>query len=305
MTVAPTPIPPPPAVAPTAPVAAVAPTVPNYDYHYGEDLLKVRGLSVSYERPILRDVDFTIRNIIRPGLAQGQIDGLLAPSGMGKTQLFRCIAGIQRPNMGSIHLGDGDASTADWEVTPGQVGVIAQDYPLFAHLTVIDNLVLAALRKIKDRNQALTTSQELLARFGLEEAGGKYPHEISGGMRQRAAIIQGVLACGHLMLMDEPFSGLDPLRREAVQELIQGIAASHELNSIVITTHDIASAIAVCDTITLLGREKDADGNIIPGATVRFRYNLMDMGLTWRPNLQELPQFRELEREILARFHEL
>lgn len=78
-----------------------------------------------------------------------------------------------------------------------------------------------------------------------------------------------------------------------------------ELNSIIVTTHDIGAALAIADTVILLGRERDATGALIPGANVRYTYNLMDMGLTWRPNVEELPQFHELEREIVARFAEL
>jgi ABC-type nitrate/sulfonate/bicarbonate transport system ATPase subunit len=105
--------------------------------------------------------------------------------------------------------------------------------------------------------------------------------------------------------MDEPFSGLDILMKDEVQNLIASVAGADDLNSVIVTTHDIQSAIAVADTILLLGRERDAAGAPIPGAAIRYTYNLMDMGLTWRPNITELPQFAELEKEIRARFKEL
>jgi ABC-type nitrate/sulfonate/bicarbonate transport system ATPase subunit len=105
--------------------------------------------------------------------------------------------------------------------------------------------------------------------------------------------------------MDEPFSGLDILMKDEVQQLIASVVAADSLNSVIITTHDIQSAIAVADTILLLGRERDAAGKIIPGASIRYKYNLMDLGLSWRPNIAELPQFTELEKEIRARFKEL
>jgi ABC-type nitrate/sulfonate/bicarbonate transport system ATPase subunit len=119
------------------------------------------------------------------------------------------------------------------------------------------------------------------------------------------AIIQQVISCGHLLLMDEPFSGLDPLRKEDVQNLILNISMAHELNTIILTTHDIHAAIQVCDTITLLGRERNGDGHIIQGAKVAATYNLVERGLAWRPKITEMIQFRDLEREIVAKFHEL
>jgi len=185
------------------------------------------------------------------------------------------------------------------------VGVVAQDYPLFVHLTVLDNLLMPALIKHHDRAKARELVMGLLDRFELTDRRNLYPHQLSGGQRQRIAIIQQLVCSGHLLLMDEPFSGLDVLMKDEVQHLVAGVAASDSLNSVIITTHDIQSAIAVADTILLLGRERDSAGNIIPGASIRYTYNLMDMGLTWRPNIAELPQFAELEKEIRGRFREL
>lgn len=270
----------------------------SYSYNFGETLLSVQNVAVSYDRPILRDVNFEIKNIVRPGHNQGQINALLAPSGMGKSQLFRVIAGLQKPNTG-------DVAVEGTPVSAGKVGVVYQDYPLFKHLTVWENLTLAAKLKVKDKKQRDQICQSYLDSFGLGSCGDKYPHELSGGMRQRVSIIQQVVSCGHMLLMDEPFSGLDILRKEEVQSLIQSIAASHEKNSIVITSHDIQAALMIADTVDILGRERTADGKIIPGAKIMYRYNLMDMGITWRPNNHELPQFVELEREIKARFHEI
>ncbi len=285
-----------------APVPKVAPGIAipgNFSYTLEETLLEVTELSVHYAQPVLRDVSFAIKNIVRPGLSQGQVNALLAPSGMGKTQLFRCISGLKTPDKGNVVLG------ADRQATKaGKVGVVAQDYPLFAHLTVFDNILMAAKLKL-DAEAAKERTISMLERFELDDRREFYPHQLSGGQKQRVAIIQQMVACGHLLLMDEPFSGLDVLMKERVQDMITQLAAEDELNSIILTTHDIQSAIAVSDTIVLLGRERDIHGNPIPGARVIKEYNLMDMGLTWRENNHLLPQFHELDREINARFHEL
>jgi ABC-type nitrate/sulfonate/bicarbonate transport system ATPase subunit len=271
-----------------------------FQYAIHEPILTVSGLSVVYDNPILRDVNFEIKNIVRPGLTQGQTIAILAPSGMGKTQLFRCIAGIQKPAAGTVTLTENNHP-----VSIGQVGVVAQDYPLFEHLTVFDNVLLGASLKEKDRAKAKEITLRYLERFGLVDRIGLYPQNISGGQRQRVAIIQQMVACGHTLLMDEPFSGLDILMKGEVQRLIQAVTAEHELNTVIFTTHDISAAITIADTILLLGHERDADGNKIPGANIRFRYDLIEAGLTWQPNIDSLPAFAAMEREIKNRFHEL
>jgi NitT/TauT family transport system ATP-binding protein len=273
----------------------------GYEYTLGETLLEVKDLAIDYDNvPILRGVNFAIRDIIRPIKTQGQVDALLAPSGMGKTQLFRCIAGLKTPDAGAVYL-----NQEKQPVQVGMVGVVAQDYPLFVHLSVLDNLLMPALIKHHDKAEATKLVMGLLERFGLSDRRSLYPHQLSGGQRQRIAIIQQMVCSGHLLLMDEPFSGLDILMKEEVQNLIASVAASDTLNSVIVTTHDIQSAITVADTILLLGRERDRAGNVIPGASIRYQYDLMEMGLTWRPNIAELPQFAELEKEIRGRFREL
>lgn len=272
----------------------------DYSYAYAETLVHVDNVNVHYTSPILRDLSLEIKNVTRPGMTQGQVVGLLAPSGMGKTQLFRCIAGLKVPDSGGVFL-NGSATS----VKAGEVGVVAQNYPLFAHLTVMTNMMLAARRKIKDPAQAKEAIAQLLDRFGLGDRINNYPHELSGGQQQRVAILQQVVCSGHLLLMDEPFSGLDPIMKEHVQGLISQLAAADELNSIILTTHDIESAVATCDTILLLGRDKDAQGNLIPGARVQHSYDLMQMGLAWHPQIESLPAFHELTTEIRSRFKEL
>lgn len=273
----------------------------GYEYTLGETLLEAKDLGVQYDGvPILKGVNFAIKNINRPNRTQGQVDALLAPSGMGKTQLFRCIAGLRTPDTGAVYVNQDHQP-----VQVGMVGVVAQDYPLFVHLTVLDNLLMPASIKHHDRTKATELVMGLLDKFGLTDRRNLYPHQLSGGQRQRIAIIQQMVCSGHLLLMDEPFSGLDILMKDEVQHLIAEVAGSDTLNSVIITTHDIQSAIAVADTILLLGRERDAAGNVIPGASIRYTYNLMDLGLTWRPNIAEHPEFTQLEKEIRGRFREL
>ncbi|RYG23558.1 ATP-binding cassette domain-containing protein, partial [bacterium] len=106
--------------------------------------------------------------------------------------------------------------------------------------------------------QAVERGRELLKRFGLEGNEGKYPAQLSGGMRQRVAIAQQFMCSDDLLLMDEPFFGLDPLAITRMIEFIQEVASQDETKTIVIVTHDITAAIEVSDTIWMLGRDRDA-----------------------------------------------
>jgi NitT/TauT family transport system ATP-binding protein len=109
----------------------------------------------------------------------------------------------------------------------------------------------------------------------------------------------------HLLLMDEPFSGLDLVAVENVIHFITEVAASDELKTIIVVTHDITAAMEVADTLWLLGRDRDARGNLIPGARVQATYDLCERGLAWRDGITTDPAFTELMAEIRAIFPRL
>src|SRR5205823_8209099 len=119
-------------------------------YTYGKTLLKVDDVSLEYDgRPILKHVSAEIRDIICTDHVQGQVVGFLGPSGIGKTQLFRIIAGLNHPTSGQVLCGSAMAP-----VQPGMVGVVAQSYPLFENRTIFSNLMLAARQREKSREAA-------------------------------------------------------------------------------------------------------------------------------------------------------
>ena len=269
----------------------------TYAYSTGQRLLTIDNVCVHYDRPILEGVTGHIDNIQREGLQQGQVVCLLGPSGIGKSQLFRCIAGLQRPTSGSIRL-----NGSDREVEPGEVGVVAQNYPLFNHRTVWGNLMVAALRHGRRPDEARDASLALLEKFGLVDCATRHPMMLSGGQRQRIAIAQQLLCSSHFLLMDEPFSGLDPLAKTTVCETIIDVSTSHELNTIIVVTHDIESAIRISDTLWLLGRNRDASGQIVDGASIQQVHDLAAMGLAWDPDIESRPQFRDLAAQLKSRF---
>src|SRR5579871_3070709 len=158
-------------------------------YSYGKTLLKVEDVSLEYDgRPILKHVNAEVRDILRPGQIQGQVVGFLGPSGIGKTQLFRIIAGLNKPTSGRVSINGSDRA-----VQAGEVGVVAQNYPLFEHRTVLSNLLLSAAQTEKNEKIAKEKVMEYLNEFDLADKAHLYPSQLSGGQRQRCAIIQQVL----------------------------------------------------------------------------------------------------------------
>ena len=268
---------------------------------YGQTLLHVQDVSLEYDgRPILKHVSAEIKDIIVPGRVQGQVVGFLGPSGIGKTQLFRIIAGLNKPTSGRVTI-----NGMDRPVLPGEVGVVAQDYPLFEHRTVMSNLLLAARQKEGDEKTAHEKVLQYLSDFELTDKARLYPVQLSGGQRQRCAIIQQILCSDHFLLMDEPFSGLDLLMLEKTSELIQKVANMHELNTIIVVTHDITAAAAVADHLWLMGRDHDEHGKPLPGSHIVETYDLVARDLCWHPQIITQPRFMDFVREVKERFRSL
>ncbi len=273
----------------------------SFPYKLGETLLKVENVSHSLGgQLILRDVNLEVKDILRPGMTQGQVVGLLGPSGVGKTTLFRILAGLDKPDSGKVTLTDKAIP-----VQRGMVGVVAQHYPLFAHRLVLGNLTVAGWQAGLSAAESEKKANDLLKRFGLEEHAGKYPVQLSGGQRQRVAIAQQFMCSEHYLLMDEPFSGLDMVAVDRVSHFISEVAAMDEAATFVIVTHDISAALEVSDTIWLLGRDRDAQGNIVPGSRIQAEYNLIERGLAWHEGVTQMPEFLQLMQEIRAIFPRL
>ena len=249
---------------------------------------------------ILRDLTAQIRDVVRPGMSQGQIVGLLGPSGVGKTTLFKILAGLVYPDEGTVRIGE-----AGTPADPGLVGVVTQNYVLFEHRTVLGNLLIAGKQAGMSAADAKTRSMDYLERFGLAAHADKYPMQLSGGQRQRVAIAQQLLCSEHYLVMDEPFSGLDVIAQEKVQELLIEVSRRHEENTIILVTHDVSAAVAVCDTIWLMGRDREPNGAVIPGARIVEVIDLIERDLAWHPDIRTRPGFHALVDEIKARFHTL
>lgn len=266
------------------------------DYERKALLLSVRGLTkVLGGKTILKDLNLEVHDFVRKdGKAQGQILGVLGPSGVGKTTLFRCLAGHDEPTAGEILL-----TGQLMPVKVGMVGVVAQNYPLLRWRTVLENLVIAARVRYRERTrkEAIDLSMSALAEYGLADKANAYPAELSGGQQQRVAIAQQLLSSDHFLLLDEPFTGLDPLAKDVACSAVLKASTLDDLNTTIVVTHDIPSAVAISDTIVLIGRTFNEQGQSL-GASIVRTYDLIERGLAWNEGIDQMPEFHEMVREI-------
>lgn len=279
-----------------------------FPYELKDVLVSVKDVTMSYEgTPVLKPTSAEVRDIVRPGCTQGQVIGILGPSGVGKTQFSRILAGLQKPTSGSVTVEKtlDNGTVAQVPVEAGLVGMVAQNYPLFKHRTIFGNLWVALEHSKLDTNGRKAKVAEYLEKFNLSDKADLYPSQLSGGQRQRVAIIQQALCSEHFIVMDEPFTGLDPLMKDKVAELIVQVASLDEKNTIFVVAHDIAGLIAISDTLWLFGRDRDDKGAVIPGASIKKSYNLIERGLAWQPDIQNTPEFGAFVAEIKDQFKTL
>ena len=184
-------------------------------------------------------------------IAPAEVVCLLGPSGCGKTTLLRVAAGIERPTGGRVLINDSEVAGPARFVPPEKrnVGLMFQDFALFPHLSILDNVAFGL--KSLPRAEAHREAFAALARVGLEHYAGDHPHILSGGEQQRVALARAIVPRPAVMLMDEPFSGLDVQLRERLQE--ETLALLRETRATcLIVTHAPAEAIRLGDRIAVM-----------------------------------------------------
>ena len=206
---------------------------------------------ISIESVDLRFGQSQVLSNIALEINPGEVLSLLGPSGSGKTTLLRIIAGLEMSDSGTVSI-DGQIMSGEGQfVAPEKrgIGLVFQDYALFPHLTILENVKfgLGALPNKEADEQARRT----LSRVGLLRFANSYPHELSGGEQQRVALSRALAPRPGILLMDEPFSGLDSRLRDAIRE--QTIELLRDTRStVVIVTHDPEEALRVSDRIALM-----------------------------------------------------
>ena len=201
--------------------------------------LEVKHISKTFEDgPVLDDISITLR--------KGELVCLLGVSGGGKSTLFNIISGLLEPDCGQVLL-DGEDVTGK----PGRISYMLQKDLLLPYRTVQDNVALPLLLRGVDKNEARKQASALFGEFGLEGTQKKFPAQISGGMRQRAALLRTYLFSQDIALLDEPFSALDTLTKSAIHRWYLDVMEKIKLSTLFIT-HDIDEAILLSDRIYLL-----------------------------------------------------
>lgn len=202
-------------------------------------ILQVKDVSKSFDgENIIKDISVE--------LTEGEIVALLGISGSGKTTLFNIIAGLSTPDNGEIVL-ENEIVTGK----PGNISYMLQKDLLLPYRTILDNVALPLIIKGMSKKEAREKAEALFSQFGLEGNEKKYPFQLSGGMKQRAALLRTYLFSNKVALLDEPFSALDMLTKSAVHRWYLDIMEEIKLSTLFIT-HDIDEAILLSDRIYIL-----------------------------------------------------
>lgn len=210
--------------------------------------LSIEHLTVGYgETEVLRDVSLDI--------ASGAFGAILGPSGCGKTTLLRAIAGLERPRSGSMRLGTQMLSTHGIDLAPEKrnIGWVPQDAALFPHLTVAENVAFGLARSSRGVRKASRGErvQELLELVGLLALRDRMPAQLSGGQAQRVALARALANQPLLVLLDEPFAGLDPVLRADLRAEVKDILKRQDTTSLLVT-HDQEEALSLADYIAIM-----------------------------------------------------
>ena len=248
-----TPVPETPAAAPAAPAPAPAPSARPH-------VVEVRGVTKTYgEGPkaytAIKDVSFVVDD--KPD--HGEFVAILGPSGCGKSTILRMIAGLtpqHPPTSGTVRVFGQpiDGAGADR-------GMVFQDYTSFDHLTVVDNVAFGLECRGVPLAERRDAAMQWIAKVGLNPAtdATKYPHQLSGGMRQRVAIARTLILKPRIILMDEPFGALDPGTRYAMQDLLISLWREQQA-TVFFITHSIEEAVYLGDRVLIMSR---APGTIL------------------------------------------
>ncbi len=212
--------------------------------------IQVRNLQKSFG-------SFTALNDVSLDFPTGELVALLGPSGCGKTTLLRIIAGLENPDVGSVHFHGEEATHV--HVRDRKVGFVFQHYALFRHMTVFDNVAFGLTVRPKEtrpsKEEIAKRVHELLQLVQLDWLSDRYPHQLSGGQRQRIALARALAVEPKVLLLDEPFGALDAKVRKELRSWLRRLHDELHITSIFVT-HDQEEAMEVADKIVVLNKGK-------------------------------------------------
>lgn len=202
-------------------------------------VLQAQGVSKSYGgKKIIEDISLHVE--------KGEMVSLLGVSGIGKTTLFNVVSGLEAPDCGQVFLNGEDVTAS-----PGKVGYMQQSDLLLPFKKIAANAAVPLLLSGADKKEAMRKAAEILTEFGLGDYLNCYPAQLSGGMRQRAALARTFLYARDAVLLDEPFSALDAMTRSGMQKWFKEKVKAHELSTLFIT-HDVNEAMLLSDRIYIM-----------------------------------------------------
>lgn len=209
-------------------------------------MVSINNFSISFgDTKILENINFEVN--------EGEIVTLLGKSGCGKTTILRAIAGLQKEHAGEICIGNTCVSSKDVYEKNREVGYIFQDYALFPHLNVEENIAFALDKLSKKEREAKV--QKLLNQFDIVDHRKKQIHQLSGGQQQRVAIARAMANNPKILLLDEPFANLDSQLRYKTKMWVKGLIKKYNLSAILVT-HDKKEALSISDKIGIINDKK-------------------------------------------------
>ena len=231
-------------------------------------------------KPVLEDFDLRI--------APNRLTAVIGPSGCGKTTLINLIAGYEQPDAGAIACNGARIDGPKWDRL-----VVFQETALFPWKTTLDNVTFGPVSQGLSRADAVSQARELMEKFGLAGFEDKYPAQLSGGMQRRAELARAIINCPGVLLLDEPFRGLDALTRELMQEHLLKLFEEHRITTVFVTS-EIEESIYLADVVVVLGTSPASVRKIVEVDLPRPR----DL------NMLASPRFGEIHRDILTTLFE-
>ena len=205
-----------------------------------KNILEVKNLSYSFgNNPILKDINIHVN--------ENEMVAIVGSSGVGKSTLFNLIAGVLKKQTGEITI-DGSNDYI------GKVAYMLQKDLLFEHKTIINNVILPLIIAKVNKKKALEEGNKILKQFNLDRYANKYPQQLSGGMRQRVALIRTYMFKRKIFLLDEAFSALDAITKKELHKWYLDLKKEFNLTTLLIT-HDIEEAVFLSDRIYILGNK--------------------------------------------------
>ena len=205
-----------------------------------KNILEVKNLSYSFgNNPILKNINIHVN--------ENEMVAIVGSSGVGKSTLFNLIAGVLKKQTGEITINGSDDYI-------GKVAYMLQKDLLFEHKTIINNVILPLIIAKVNKKKALEEGAKILKQFNLDKYANKYPQQLSGGMRQRVALIRTYLFKRKIFLLDEAFSALDAITKKELHKWYLDLKKEFNLTTLLIT-HDIEEAVFLSDRIYILGNK--------------------------------------------------